>query len=69
MARFSISARLRSVRYALRGIGVMLRTQHNAWIHAAATAAALAAGFLLRIGPASGSRSSSRSWRSGPPRR
>jgi diacylglycerol kinase (ATP) len=49
MARFSLAARWRSVEYAVRGIGVMLRSQHNAWIHAVATIAALAAGFALRI--------------------
>ena len=50
MERFSSSARIRSFRYALRGIWVTLSTQQNAWIHAAATLAAIAAGFLLRIG-------------------
>ncbi|MCH7643263.1 MAG: diacylglycerol kinase family protein [Myxococcales bacterium] len=29
----------------------MLRTQHNAWVHAVATAAALIAGFALQISP------------------
>jgi diacylglycerol kinase (ATP) len=51
VAHFSLAARVRSVRHALRGIGVMLRTQHNAWIHAVATGAVLAAGLALRIGP------------------
>lgn len=51
MAHFSLVARIRSVRHALRGIGVMLRTQHNAWIHALATASVLAAGLALGIGP------------------
>ena len=49
LERFSFAARIRSVRYALRGVGVMLRTQHNAWVHAVATAAALIAGFALQI--------------------
>jgi diacylglycerol kinase (ATP) len=49
--QFSINARIRSIRHALRGISVMLRTQHNAWVHALATAAALAAGFALNISP------------------
>jgi diacylglycerol kinase (ATP) len=49
MSRFSVAARLRSFEYALRGIAAMLRTQHNAWIHAAATVVALGAGFALRI--------------------
>ena len=34
---FSVAGRLRSFGYALRGIRVALRTQHNAWIHATAT--------------------------------
>jgi diacylglycerol kinase (ATP) len=34
---FSASARLRSFVYAGRGIRTMLISQHNAWIHAAAT--------------------------------
>ena len=46
---FSIAARLRSVGYALKGVRSMLVTQHNAWIHAAATAAAAGLGFGLRI--------------------
>jgi diacylglycerol kinase (ATP) len=49
MARFSLAARWRSVEHAVRGIGVMLGSQHNAWIHAAATIAAIAAGFALHI--------------------
>jgi diacylglycerol kinase (ATP) len=51
LERFSFAARIRGVRYALRGVGVMLRTQHNAWVHAVATAAALIAGFALQISP------------------
>jgi diacylglycerol kinase (ATP) len=34
---FTFTGRLRSVRWALRGIAIMLATQHNAWIHAVAT--------------------------------
>jgi diacylglycerol kinase (ATP) len=49
LERFSVSARIRSFRHALRGIWVTLATQHNAWIHAAATIAAVAAGFALGI--------------------
>jgi diacylglycerol kinase (ATP) len=41
---FSFAGRLRSIACALRGIRVMLVTQHNAWIHAAATCAVLLAG-------------------------
>ena len=45
----TFSGRLRSVRFALRGIALMLRTQHNAWIHAAATLGVIAAGLLLGV--------------------
>lgn len=43
---FQLSARLRSFRYAFRGLLLMLRTQHNAWIHALATIGVVAAGFV-----------------------
>ena len=46
---FSVGARIRSFRHALRGISATLSTQHNAWIHAAATTAAVAAAVALRI--------------------
>ncbi len=49
MERFSVGARLRSVEHALRGLWITLSTQHNAWIHAAATAAVIAAGVVLEI--------------------
>lgn len=46
---FSWRARLRSVVYALAGLRLLLRTQHNAWLHAAATALVLAAGVALDL--------------------
>jgi diacylglycerol kinase (ATP) len=46
---FTFSGRLRSVRCALRGIRLMLATQHNAWIHAAASVGAIAVGVALRV--------------------
>jgi len=46
---FQFTGRLRSVRHALVGIARMIRCQHNAWVHAAATVAVLAAAVLLRI--------------------
>jgi diacylglycerol kinase len=48
----SFTGRLRSVRYALLGIATMLRSQHNAWVHAAATAAVIALGFACRLSTA-----------------
>ena len=34
---FSITERMRSFGYAFQGLGFMLRTQHNAWIHVLAS--------------------------------
>ncbi len=48
----TFTGRLRSVSCALRGVGIMLRSQHNAWLHAAATLLVCAAGLALRISPA-----------------
>jgi len=45
----TFSGRVRSVRFAIQGIRTMLRTQHNAWIHAAATAAVAVTGSALRL--------------------
>ena len=44
-----LSARLRSFGHAFRGLKVLLQTQQNARIHAAATVLVLVAGALLRI--------------------
>lgn len=46
---FSFRDRARSFRFALRGVWIMLVSQHNAWIHAAATVAACSLGFALGI--------------------
>jgi diacylglycerol kinase (ATP) len=46
---FEFTGRLRSFRYAFIGLWTMLRTQHNAWVHVAATAAVIATGLILRI--------------------
>ena len=46
---FTFTGRLRSIHFALRGIRLMLVSQHNAWVHAAATVAVCAAGFAFRV--------------------
>ena len=51
MSGFDPVERVRSFRPALRGIGHMLRLEHNAWIHAVATGVAIAAGMVLHIDP------------------
>jgi diacylglycerol kinase (ATP) len=49
MTKFSPTARLRSFVYAGRGIRTMLASQHNAWIHAAATLVVIALGLVLQV--------------------
>jgi diacylglycerol kinase len=46
---FSVRKRALSFRYAWRGLLFVARSQHNAWVHAAATLVVLAAAVLLRI--------------------
>lgn len=46
------SGRIRSFESALNGVAIMLRTQRNAWIHAAATLIVICAGLVLRISSA-----------------
>src|SRR5512134_1775562 len=46
---FSFAARIASFGHALRGLAEVVATQHNAWIHAAATIAACALAALLGI--------------------
>ena len=50
--RFNVGARLRSFRHAASGIGLMMRTQHNAWIHLAATIFVCGLGFWLHVAAA-----------------
>jgi diacylglycerol kinase len=45
---FRLSSRARSFRFAARGIVALLRSQHNAWIHAAASVGVVTLG--LRVG-------------------
>ena len=44
---FTIMGRVRSFRHALLGLLFVLRSQHNAWLHALATALALVLGAVL----------------------
>ncbi len=45
----SVRARMRSFVYAARGLRSLVRTEHNAWLHLAATGLVIAAGFVLKI--------------------
>lgn len=51
-AGFTLSARLGSIACAIAGLRFMLRREHNAWIHAAATVLVIAAGLALGIAAA-----------------
>ncbi len=49
MARFSIKDRIRSFKYALRGILFMMSGEHNFYIHMAAALLVIVAGFWLQV--------------------
>lgn len=46
---FSFSGRIRSFRYAARGIGLMVKSQHNCWVHCAASILVLFAGLGFEV--------------------
>lgn len=46
---FSLRARLKSFRYAWRGLAVLIKTQHNSRIHLLATTVVMITGFVLRL--------------------
>ncbi len=48
-AAFSFTGRIRSITHAVRGIGEMLKSQHNAWLHAVSTIAVAVLGFVFEI--------------------
>lgn len=52
MSGFRLRARLASFRYAFAGLRTMLFTQHNAWVHVAATLVVTAAGFAVGLSAA-----------------
>lgn len=43
------ASRLKSVGHALQGLGFMLKTQHNAWLHLAATVGVILAASFLQV--------------------
>src|SRR5215510_9516135 len=45
----TFTGQLRSVKFAVRGIATMMRTQHNAWLHATATVLVLATGLVAGL--------------------
>lgn len=49
---FQFTGRIRSFKFAFVGLWTMLKTQHNAWIHAAATLTVIAAGTFFSLSAA-----------------
>ncbi len=49
MEKFSLNKRLKSFTYACKGIGCLIRNEHNAWIHGVAVVAVVTAGLLFGI--------------------
>ena len=47
--KFSIAKRLKSFTYAFHGLRVLIKEEHNAWIHLFATVCVVAAGILFKI--------------------
>ncbi len=48
---FQFTGRIRSFKFAFQGVGHMLKSQHNAWIHLAATIATVIAGIAVNLSP------------------
>ena len=46
---FEFTGRIRSFKYAFAGLWVMLKTQHNAWIHFAATIITIALAVVYQL--------------------
>jgi diacylglycerol kinase (ATP) len=46
---FSITKRAKSFMYAFRGIGILIKTQHNTWIHLFATISVIIFAFVFKL--------------------
>ncbi len=49
LSTFSFTARIKSFRYAFTGIAVLIKSQHNAWIHLFATILVIGCGLFFQI--------------------
>ena len=47
--KFSIKKRIDSFSYAIKGLKLFFKTQHNSWIHIVATILAVTLGFYLKL--------------------
>ena len=48
---FNPADRLKSFRFAFRGLAILVKSQHNAWVHLLATAVVIGLGFSLGVMP------------------
>ena len=46
---FSFRKRLRSINYAIEGVGSFFKSEHNAWIHLVATMVVIMLGLVYRV--------------------
>jgi diacylglycerol kinase (ATP) len=51
--RLTFDGRIRSIKFAVRGVRIMVASQHNAWIHAAATVVVVATGLTVKLSASS----------------
>lgn len=49
MTTFTLAARIKSFKYALRGVAIVIAYEHNAWVHAIATLLVCALGFWAKL--------------------
>jgi len=49
MKKFSLINRILSFKYAFKGIALLFRNEHNAWIHGAAMLGAIGLGYYFEI--------------------
>ena len=47
--KFSLAKRIQSFRYAVAGLPILLKSEHNAWIHSIAAIIAIGGGFFFNI--------------------
>jgi diacylglycerol kinase (ATP) len=47
--KFSLVSRLRSFKFAFKGVFLLFKNEHNAWIHALAAIVAISFGFYFKI--------------------
>lgn len=50
-SKFSIRKRLKSFSYAFNGLRLLIKEEHNAWVHLLATICVVIFGFVLSLSP------------------